>query len=40
MATLLVLILVPAVLGIQNDIARFFKWYWYGTQRWSVRVPK
>jgi len=40
LATALVLILVPAVLGIQNDIARFFRWYWYGTQHWSVRVPK
>ncbi len=29
-ATVLVLILVPAVLGIQNDIARFFNWYWNG----------
>jgi len=29
-ATILVLILVPAVLGIQNDIARFFNWYWNG----------
>lgn len=30
-ATVLVLILVPAVLGIQNDISRFLKWYWHGT---------
>ncbi len=40
LATALVLILVPAVLGIQNDIARFFRWYWYGTQRWSMRASK
>ncbi len=40
LATALVLILVPAVLGIQNDIARFLRWYWYGTQHWPLRVSK
>jgi multidrug efflux pump subunit AcrB len=29
-ATILVLILVPAILGIQNDVTRFFRWYWNG----------
>ncbi len=29
-ATILVLILVPAILGIQNDAIRFFRWYWNG----------
>lgn len=39
-ATILVLILVPAILGIHNDISRFFTWYWHGPQRLSARPLK
>lgn len=30
LATILVLVLLPAILGVQHDIAKFLSWYWNG----------
>jgi len=40
LATVLVLILVPAVLGIQHDIGRYLNWYWNGTPLRPARLLK
>jgi len=39
-ATILVLILVPAILGIQNDVTRFFRWYWNDIPRHSSSLSQ
>ncbi len=39
-ATILVLILVPAALGILDDLRRFLNWYWNGPPLWQGRASR
>ena len=40
LATILVLVLLPAILGVQHDIAKFLSWYWNGPPMKIGRASK